>query len=1161
MLDVEHKIKSQKFEISLEKEEEAHEVQSAISSLQESSIARVIEAVFDQFSEADVIYLFNTVELDLGTIQKSNYQNELVYKIEEALIKFFNDNLLENGGLRNGKKIVVKNKLIQVFENFLLQGYLSWNSSRSVDLNQILRELLSKSKDEFTRLLFDIGKKDTVRKRLVHQFDDEALDEVVRVVAKADGDYMVSYKKQILQRQFEYHDVDTDYRTYRNSVWEIILAYLLVESNGYYNKKSFLKHLITKIAISNSISFSSFISSITKDILDQGIFTEQVEFKRILLELKNESDSTVSDQSQNKESVESWLKPFDYYIKNGVFPLGDEVLSKGEFRQRLIQSLHSNNRLIVRYINQWMSQPQSRYKFLQIVDKEVVNSLYAVVELTFIKHAISFFKVINTYQGRLSEEARAILKVVNNEKSSIVFLAFDNEVQTEKDTIYILLDVIYEQLFFQKVPFSNLLFELRTLVPNTYKTIFDSYFKTKKISKDILADTDTIQTKKMSELWDLKVDGVIEKSHFENIIAKKLLVEIKTIIHQKVESVFWITNIIRALEVYIQKFNFTIEELLTLLANETKDQEVIRSLNAVRVFHKKSKEETKTNDPKIDESRIVIYILSNISIPWWSGINTWSAFNEMFERVLHIKSNQKRVLETLAKNSTEILSKIRFTPIVHQQIWKAAYQSKPLPIVDFAIQFQALFEQKMIPSGIYHAADLHSFNKEVTRIILTSSESQILKEIELLIENLFAKVSSNQVLINNIIDLIENQTGSLIAVNTDLRQIFVKLKAQFLVKEFRIEESKIALTLSKLLLDKSKTEAEKGQVLLNQILQIKDNASNDYFVTWLSDESNRQSFVTTIRKDDLVEILRLYLNFDQQRVLEEVLGAIAMIAPQLTSSTIMIVYRELFEMLFFKLSYSNFSDWTQVDWFASLEAAITFAVGNKKKNQVIFNTLSKQNKEGAMYEYGLTSLKKLQENIIANLDDDEFSEDILEEEKPYRKLGEKEERKLLDPLFINNSGLILLAPYIAILFEKCGLMNGGEFINDESRVKGVGLLQYAATGSTAAFEPELVLNKVLCGIPVQDPLESSLEISNEEKEIVDSLLYAVTQQWPPLNGTSIQGLRETFIQRDGKIEETEEDYFLKVEQKAFDMLLDQIPWNISIIKLSWMEKMIAVEWR
>ena len=75
------------------------------------------------------------------------------------------------------------------------------------------------------------------------------------------------------------------------------------------------------------------------------------------------------------------------------------------------------------------------------------------------------------------------------------------------------------------------------------------------------------------------------------------------------------------------------------------------------------------------------------------------------------------------------------------------------------------------------------------------------------------------------------------------------------------------------------------------------------------------------------------------------------------------------------------------------------------------------------------------------------------------------------------------------------------------------------------------------------------------------MLEGVLQNWGRLTNTSIAGLQEGFLRREGRLEELEDTYLLTVETKAFDMLLDQVPWNFRTIKYSWMEKAIQVKWR
>ena len=67
--------------------------------------------------------------------------------------------------------------------------------------------------------------------------------------------------------------------------------------------------------------------------------------------------------------------------------------------------------------------------------------------------------------------------------------------------------------------------------------------------------------------------------------------------------------------------------------------------------------------------------------------------------------------------------------------------------------------------------------------------------------------------------------------------------------------------------------------------------------------------------------------------------------------------------------------------------------------------------------------------------------------------------------------------------------------------------------------------------------------------------------WKVLGNTSVAGLRETFLQRQGRLQLRDDAWRLRVEPKAFDMLLDQLPWGFSTIKYPWMERAIYVEWR
>ncbi len=167
----------------------------------------------------------------------------------------------------------------------------------------------------------------------------------------------------------------------------------------------------------------------------------------------------------------------------------------------------------------------------------------------------------------------------------------------------------------------------------------------------------------------------------------------------------------------------------------------------------------------------------------------------------------------------------------------------------------------------------------------------------------------------------------------------------------------------------------------------------------------------------------------------------------------------------------------------------------------------------------------------------------------------------LDEINIANAGLVLTAPYLPRLFTMLELTDNFAFKDHASAVRGLHMLQFLANGSVSSPEHELVLNKVLCGMATTTPVDREISISDHEKEILEGLLQGMIQNWQVLKNTSIAGLRESFLQRHGRLTHRDNAWRLKVAPKAFDMLLDRIPWSYSTIKYPWMNEVIYVQWR
>jgi hypothetical protein len=110
------------------------------------------------------------------------------------------------------------------------------------------------------------------------------------------------------------------------------------------------------------------------------------------------------------------------------------------------------------------------------------------------------------------------------------------------------------------------------------------------------------------------------------------------------------------------------------------------------------------------------------------------------------------------------------------------------------------------------------------------------------------------------------------------------------------------------------------------------------------------------------------------------------------------------------------------------------------------------------------------------------------------------------------------------------------------------------------FEYQLVLEKILCGVPVGETIDTSIILTKEEMAEGELLLQSVIEHWSVLKNTSVNGLRESFLKRDGLLTCKDNGWLLQVERKTLDVLVDNIPWGFSTVLLPWNNYIISTEW-
>lgn len=197
-------------------------------------------------------------------------------------------------------------------------------------------------------------------------------------------------------------------------------------------------------------------------------------------------------------------------------------------------------------------------------------------------------------------------------------------------------------------------------------------------------------------------------------------------------------------------------------------------------------------------------------------------------------------------------------------------------------------------------------------------------------------------------------------------------------------------------------------------------------------------------------------------------------------------------------------------------------------------------------EFNLDSLNLLEEEELLN-QDHEFETDVSNDKFS---------------LFVNYAGLVLIHPFISLLFEATGIKEANSHaIADAQIPHAAALLHFLATGQEEIYEYELGLIKILLGLEPETPiLVGEGLLQNCDREEAETLLQSAISYWTILGNISTDGLRASFLQRSGLLRKTEDRWNLNVEHQSFDMLLEHLPWTISIVKLSWMKYPLYTEW-
>lgn len=597
-----------------------------------------------------------------------------------------------------------------------------------------------------------------------------------------------------------------------------------------------------------------------------------------------------------------------------------------------------------------------------------------------------------------------------------------------------------------------------------------------------------------------------------------------------------------------------VQELLNTLAWSIPEGDArleAKLQQALEQFGKQVKDSRFTSD-------LIHYYLSEKALPWWAAGLTENDLKRHASLFVSLFPNQLRELYKKKPANMSLLFQWMDNAAKHRAV-EAVWGNLPRKFRIFHHQLGQLMLQHYGAVRVSFENLYANWHFRLWKILTDTRKTENIDDFT----DLYLQLLKDEMGIEaqEVMELLQVQLKhpyfDRLAVKKTIREVLTRNNQANLLQplDWKEKEAPGTESLTEILARVEKHRPVKEEELYEAIEKLIGHSPERYQAQ-LKNAESRRKILAYLSERNREKLAFSSLNNENRNDLEKALKIIALFKATMTTTQYQQLLASFYELYFLKLSVDKPTTWKLKDWSVLISNSFlqTFQPGRAEK--ILWSL-----KDSPKTRAELKGSEKMFELVI---------EALKTKPLPVKKAGELLIPEKIEPesrnfeqeeLFLPASGLILIAPFLPRLFELLSYMKDGQFGSDEDRNRAVYALYFAAYGRMDAEEWELGIPKLLCGMELESPVYMPEELDESKKEIVESLLRAVIDQWTALKQTSTNGLREAFLQREAKLTINEDFLTLQVKQQTIDILIDRIPWSISKVKFSWMPKMIQVEWR
>ncbi len=1160
-----------------------------------------------------MLFRLDHLEINLGEIPYDKMEELLPDRLRETLTKelknritlpTFDPNSIERENISSATGF----SLLSLLSHFLATGLFPWWAAGPIltDRDGVIERLLLEEPQAVRQLIVRLGTFSYVRQRLIYQFSEKSLHAIISLLEPEEALFIFSYHQAIVKIQKETQKINEETSEVSRAVWGFILTYLLVEKGSNFNRKAFVKSNLMQMAEHYNLHYEELLKLFAAPLyhktlhkkrlpllgeIIRALSREQFPDEQYQRTLENPPGKTTSKKEKNLKSQ----RLIACFLQSGTLPFWAADIRLEQLNTlffELIQEMPKETEQLIRKME------NKEYGIENIVlafDKKVITEIIKLVEPGHAPFILNYMKRVQIIHNQ-----KAITTTSSKSFSKSVRQFVLNYLLIDKGSIFsqrvFLEDNIHRIANRYNLRFNVLLNLLTEAIGEKYDAENTSLFHLlKEIQK---ANKNSPREKENSR-------SIMERAEIEAEKKKKAILSPRALFNL---LGFWIRY--GYLPWWGEKYEIQPPEVLWEKLSIKNPGEIIKLVQYAGT------------EPRMRQ-RLIYQLPASVFLAAFSKFPQGKEASEIFqftsllyEQLTQLKIKNKYTVQNLlllAWWDTFIRANYRnFNPEIFISLsiqrlagwtgWFTENLRQSLLKVTGDILKKPSQKWTPVQKSVIHAInkptktsykeqeetpDIRTMIRQYLPVEKRGQEEEILREALRILEYYLSREQwpvrmrgalYSGIFLKNLLRLLSREKPAALhailgqqnqdpAARMKMHDLFSLCrntedqKVQELLKGFRQKD------LLQYFSDVSGFPAKPGdkdffEIIDNAIRHPSGHEEKKLLSRWLSSPTLSAVIAEKYKGElfyRLIENTTAYNGKETASFLKEVQQLLARALPNSLE-------REKISLLFRKFSLHFFMGKQPPATPSQYFSLLISLLANERPGDAInlFRSLLEVIRNG---RYPRTSLPPELIGYLEKLLEEQIKKSTIQE--AYKKAIEVEPEKKQakdfldieeDTIYIQNAGLVLLHPFLTTYFNRTGLTKENKFIGEKAVFKAIHLLQFLVDGKENHPEHELVLNKILCGLPIEEPVPAEMVFTEQEKTVSTELLIVILERWEKLKNTSIEGFRASFLQREGALTHEEDTWKLRVAQRGYDVLLQTLPWGIGLIKTPWMDQFLNVEW-